>query len=276
MRDTSGQSPALSLLTCYRGKEREAHLLTQLRWLERIRAQEGFSDFEVILAEGAAAPTVQGIVSKYDWARHLFIPMTPLFHKSVLLNRAAATARGEYLIPFDVDLLPAEGALALLLKLARASPLCLITGFRLQLSQTPSRQEPLPSSREIRAGLDIEDASLLGPEENPRALRKYLIDGQRFGVCPCFPRERFARVGGCNEDYVGRGPEDQELIERVCATGLTLMRCYDLVYFHLPHGKAVGWDDPQLLAANRQRFTELRRNGWVASLCSADPAEENR
>jgi len=109
------------------------------------------------------------------------------------------------------------------------------------------------------SSLDVEDASLLGPEDNPHALRKYLLDNQRFGGCPCFPKTLFERVGGYNEDYRGRGPEDQDIIERVCDNGLTLVRSYDLLYFHMAHGTAEGWDDAALLAANREYFSKSRQ-----------------
>ncbi len=251
--------PGLSLLTAYRGPQRELHLKVLLQWLSRIRETEGFADFELIVVEGETAPTVAALVRQHDWARYAHVEMSGLFHKSVLLNRAASLARGSYLMPFDVDLLPARGTLQLHLELAQTSPRCLIAGYRLQLSETPSAELQLPTAAALISAMSIENAGLLGPEDNPRALRKYLIDGQRFGVCPCFPISLYEAVGGCNEEYLGRGPEDQDLIEEVCARGLTLVRSYDLVYLHLPHGPADGWDTPGLLATNRERFAKRRR-----------------
>lgn len=251
--------PGLSLLTAYRGPQREMHLKVLLQWLGRIRETEGFTDFELIVAEGETAPRVEALVRQHDWAQYVHIEMSGLFHKSVLLNRAAGVARGSYLIPLDVDLLPARGTLQLHLALAQASPRCLIAGYRLQLSEALSAELQLPTAEALISAMSVEDASLLGPEDNPRALRKYLIDGQRFGVCPCYPKSSYDAAGGCNEEYIGRGPEDQDLIEEVCAIGLTLVRSYDLVYLHLPHGPVDGWDAPALLATNRERFAKRRR-----------------
>ncbi len=104
----------------------------------------------------------------------------------------------------------------------------------MQAAAPPLEELSLPTSKALISSLDIEDTSPLGPEDNPRALRKYLLDNQRFGVCPCFPKTLFERIGGYNEDYRGRGPEDQDIIERVCGNGLTLVRSYDLLY--LSHG----------------------------------------
>ena len=36
--------------------------------------------------------------------------------------------------------------------------------------------------------------------------------------------------------------------------GRTLVRSYDLLYFHMPHGADVGWNDPLLTEENRQRY----------------------
>ena len=226
--------PTLSLLTAYRGKQRETNLKILFRWLQRIRETEGFADFELIVAEGDTVPIVREISSQHEWVRYVFTHMPHVLNKSMLLNRSAAIARGAFLIPLDVDLLPAKGVLQLHVELAAASPRCLLAGYRVQVAE-PSLDEPsLPTSETLISSLDIEDPSLLGPEDNPRALRKYLLDNQRFGVCPCFPKTLFERIGGYNEDYRGRGPEDQDIIERVCGNGLTLVRSYDLLY--LSHG----------------------------------------
>jgi hypothetical protein len=253
--------PQLSLLTAFRGAARRAQLELQLRWLERIRQEEGFTNFEIIVVEGDETTLAESHVAQYEWAQYEFVPMSGLFHKGVLLNRAARLARGDFLMPFDVDLLPAEGVLPLHLELATASPRCLVAGYRLQLTQAqmPAAGFPLPTSHQFISQMDIEDASLLGPEDNLRPLRKYLINKERFGVCPCFPRHLFEAVGGNDEVFIGRGPEDQDLVEKVCASGLTLVRAYDLIYFHLYHAAASGWDEPNLLAANRKIYAERRQ-----------------
>jgi hypothetical protein len=230
-----------------------------LVWLSRVRESEGFADFELVLAEGAERPTAEGQAAAHgDWVRYLHLPMPGTFHKAALLNRAVASARGDYLIPFDVDLLPADGVLARHLSLAVESPRCLVAGYRVQLPGMPEAA-PLPTAGTILGGLDVADESLLCNEDAPLSLRENLVEGQRFGVCPCFPSGLVRGLGGHIEDYLGWGCEDQDLIERACASGLTLVRAYDLLYFHLPHEYESDWRDPALVAANRRRFAERRR-----------------
>ena len=251
-------APQLSLLTTFRGEARLAQLHTQLHWLSRVRSAEGFTDFELILIEGDRRPTVNQLVAGYDWVRYEHHYMHSIFRKPPLLNHAAELARGQFMIPFDVDLLPARGVLRRHVELASLSSKLLITGYRLQLPNLFDEKEELPTSDDLFASLDIEDNSLLGPEDNQRALRKYLIKNERFGVCPCFPAEVYRAAGGTDEQFVGWGSEDQDLIESVCARGLTLMRTYDLVYFHLPHEHEADWGDPKLTASNRRLLADRR------------------
>ena len=252
-------APRLSLLTTFRGEARLPQLQTLLRWLSRIRSVEDFIDFELILVEGDQRPTVNELVAGYDWVQYEHFYMPELFRKPPLLNQAARLARGQFMIPFDVDLLPAAGVLHRHLELASNSPQLLIAGYRVQLSRNFDDNEELPSSDALFASFDIEDNSLLGPEDNQRALRKYLIAGERFGVCPCFPVEAYRAAGGTDEQFVGWGSEDQDLIESVCARGLTLVRAYDLVYFHLPHEHEADWGDPSLTASNRRLLAQRRQ-----------------
>lgn len=251
--------PTLSLLTTYR--DREEHLKVLLAWLERIREAENFTDFEMLLVEGAAEPTAAAVASGRDWVTYVHVPMPGVFHKQILINRAASLARGEYRIPFDVDLLPAEGVLAQHLSMAREMPRYLIAGYRVQLKDTPGEASPLPTTRELLKGMDVKDQSLICEEDFHSSLLEYLLQKQRFGVCPCIPSRLFDELGGVDEQYVGWGADDQDLIERVCDSGLRLIRSYDLLYFHLPHGYGPDWATPEQVTANRQRFRQIHKPG---------------
>lgn len=257
---SSSSAPRLSLLTTYR--RREAHLKVLLPWLARIRDEEGFTDFEVILAEGEERPTAAATYAEqYDWVRYLHVEMPGRFHKSVLLNRAYEVSRGEFLIHLDADLLPARGVLARHLMLAAESPRCLMTGYRIQLPWMLDAESALPTSEEISHILTTDDTpfeKMICSEDDITTLCKYLLKGERFGVCPCFPRNAYEAVGLTHEGYLGWGGEDQDLIESICDQGLSMVRSYDLLYFHLPHEHESEWADPALLAENRKLFAARR------------------
>ena len=247
----------LALLTAYR--TRPDHLTRQRAWLERLRAEE-LDDFEWIVVEGderaSATPALD-----LPWCRYDFVSMSGPFHKSALLNHAAGMSPASLLCPFDVDILPAQGTLSLHCQLATEAHRMLIAGYRLNLPDLPSVASPRDCTWRWLQSLVGASAEVLGPEENPSALRKYLLHGERFGVCPMYRREDWEAVGGVDERYVGWGGEDQDLIERVVDTGRTLARSYDLIYFHMPHGREAGWHDPLLTERNRALFRA--RNRWL-------------
>jgi len=251
----------LSLLTAYR--DRPSHLLVLLDWLNRVRQEEKFLDFELILIEGSSRPTVGPACRQHDWVTYHFDEMPSAFNKARLLNRAASAARGAFLMPLDVDLLPAPGVLRKHAFLAESSPACLLSGFRIQL---PSFSYPGPRipREEVWRTLDRADPGLVCEEERyPSSLLERLLDGRRYGVCPCFPSKAFRDLGGYHEGYVGWGAEDQDLVERVCNAGLSLVRCYDLLYHHMPHPlDEAGWRDEGLMAANRALYF-TRRKEWT-------------
>jgi len=240
----------LALLTAYRA--RPEHLVRQREWLRRLRAEE-LDDFEWVVVEGDERSSAAAEL-ELPWCRHERVPMRGPFHKSLLLNRAARLSSAELLCPFDVDLLPAPGVLSLHRRLAAEATGMLVTGYRLNLSELPDVHASPPEW--LHAG-----DGALGPEENPSALRKYLLAGERFGVCPVYRRSDWEAVGGVDERYVGWGAEDQDLTQRVVSLGRTLVRCYDLLYFHMPHGQEAGWHDPALTERNRALFRSRHGEG---------------
>jgi GT2 family glycosyltransferase len=252
----------LSLLTAYRA--RPAHLEVLLDWLNRVRQVDGFAEFELVLVEGSARPVAPTACRHHDWVKYRFVEMPDAFNKSRLLNRAATEARGAFLMPLDVDLLPGPGVLHTHLSLAERSPACLLSGFRIQLPAIPDHRRGA-TREEIWEQFNRTDMGLICEEDRyPRSLVERLLDGRRFGVCPCFPAEVFRAAGGYHEGYVGWGAEDQDLVERVCKAGLSLVRCYDLLYLHMPHpADEVGWREERLTSANRTLYF-ARRKEWAA------------
>lgn len=249
-------SPKLSLVAPYRG--REAHLKLLLSRLADIREHEGFTGFELVLVEGDERPAARELAETQEWVRYVHVPLTGAFNRALLANRGAAVAKGQYLMVYDVDLLPAEGVLSNHLALAMASPASLVAGYRLQLPWMLSEPVIPDANRLVEESAALKQ-SLICPEDSYGALVKYLLCGEKAGVSVCYPVEAFASVGGLDEKFTGWGPEEQDFMERVCDTGLALVRSYDLLYYHLPHDREKLWYDPELIEANRARFDARRR-----------------
>jgi len=236
----------LSLITPYR--DRLPHLQTQLAWWQRFPSK---ASVEWIVIELSAQPSrdIESQLSQRS-VQYVHLPCEGAFHKTKALNLGLAQTTGDLVAAFDVDLIPLDNTLMKHCELAAASHSLLVTGYRL-MSQTET--------------VDIKDldaaaeAAALGPEDQPSALRKYLLKGERFGVMPLFWRDRLQNIQGWDEAYVGWGAEDQDLMERYLGTKLSLCRCPDLTYLHLKHGPAEGWNCESLTEQNRIYYYATRQ-----------------
>jgi len=225
----NGYKPVLSLLTAYRN--RQADLKFLLAYLDHLRNDEGFYDFELILVEDNNRSTMAHCGERYAWVRYQHVPTEGAPKRSCLLNQAASIAGGDYLMAYRMDMLPAEGVLGHHLALACASPHCLIAGYRLRLPARPSTHGLPPVSELIEKSISL-NRPLAAPEDTRQGLLKALLTQERYAMGCCYPRTALEAAGGFNEDAEGR--EEQDLIQRVCENGLTLVRSYDLIYFQLP------------------------------------------
>ena len=249
-------SPRLSLVTSYR--QRPEYLDLLLARLTGIREREGFTAFELIVVEGDAQPTVAHLADKYEWVQYLYVPHSGTFNRPLLTNRGAAIAKGDYMMAFDVDLLPGEDVLSNHLALAMSSPRIVVGGYRLQLPEM-LREPVIPDINSLVAKSAAQKKALVCPEDSHGALIKYLLCGEKPGVVACYPTSTFIAIGGMDEEFAGWGPDDQNLMERLCDTGLALVRCYDLLYYHLPHEYENQWHEREFVEANRAKFDQKRR-----------------
>ncbi|MGB7416337.1 MAG: galactosyltransferase-related protein [Thermosynechococcaceae cyanobacterium] len=236
----------LTLITPYRN--RPNHLSNQLAWWSQYAFKQ---EIEWILVEVTPEPSgaLQQTLQDYQ-VGYLHLPCAGPFHKTKALNLGLAQARGDLIAAFDVDLIPIGQTLEQHCRLAEQSPHFLVTGYRL-MAQTET------------VALSTLDASLLqatlGPEDQPTALHKQLLKGERFGVMPLFEHQTILDLGGWDETFMGWGAEDQDLIERYLALGKTFCRCPQLRYLHLKHGGTADWNSPRLTQQNRQHYYDKRQ-----------------
>ncbi|MEM6451450.1 MAG: galactosyltransferase-related protein [Cyanobacteria bacterium P01_D01_bin.105] len=237
----------LSLITPYR--DRLSHLTTQLAWWQQFSFKQSI---EWIVIELTATPSdaVKKLLFQQS-VQYLHLPCEGAFHKTKAMNLGLRAASGKLVAAFDVDLIPLGKTLRQHCELAEAAPNFLVTGYRLMAQTETVDIESLDKAA---------DAAALGPEENPSALRKYLLKGERFGVMPLFWRDRLQAIHGWDEAFIGWGAEDQDLIERYLADRengadrRSLCRCPDLTYLHLKHEPAADWNSEALTQKNRAYY----------------------
>jgi hypothetical protein len=247
----------LTLLIPYR--KRLAHLKTFVRWFADDPSYRG--RVEAVLLETDGAPGEARELAREAGLRYDFVECAGVFHKTLALNRGLSLAGGRLVTSFDIDLVPIDDALNRQVRAALESPALLFTAYRLL------------SRRAQVAPADVSGAASkarISSEDGRSALRKYLVNGERFGHVPLFETETLRRLGGWDESFVGWGAEDQEVIERyVSATGKVFVRAPGFTYLHLFHKHAALWNEPELTAENRKRHrlrrVELARPGAAAA-----------
>lgn len=239
----------LSLITPYR--DRLDHLTNQLAWWE---AFPGKQDIEWMVVEVTSVPSpeVQQRL-EYHQVQYLHLSCPGIFHKTKALNLGLYFAQGDFIAPFDVDLIPLSNTLEKHCFLAASSPCLLVAGYRLMAAT---------ATVDVMALAQVLERATLGPEDQPTALRKHLLHKERFGVMPLFERQQLLKIGGWDETFVGWGAEDQDLIERYLSMGQSLCRCPDLLYLHLDHAPISDWNSVTLMEQNRQYYynKQLKRN----------------
>lgn len=170
------------------------------------------------------------------------------FHKTRLLNLLLARANGKYVIPFDSDLLPLF-SINKLVRLVLTSPFLVLGGYRLMSGHLNlSECEPF--------GLALPASA---PEDCSGAIYKQLARGESFLVCPAFQTQYLVDIGGWDERFIGWGCEDQDVLERYQnRTGFTPARSPKLLYLHYDHPPSQGWNDDELVQANRSYYYSCR------------------
>jgi hypothetical protein len=236
----------LTLLIPYR--KRLQHLKTFVRWFADDPSYGG--RVEAILLELDGAPSEAREMARASGLRYQFIECAGVFHKTLALNRGLSLAVGTLVTSFDIDLVPINDALNRQLRAALESPAVLFTAYRLLSRRTQVAPEEVAGAAET---------ARISSEDGRSALRKYLVNGERFGQVPLFETETLRRLRGWDESFIGWGAEDQEVIERyVSAAGKVFVRAPDFTYLHLFHKPAAFWNEPELTAENRKRH-RLRR-----------------
>lgn len=236
--------PDLSLLIAVRGRENQVHSVLQI--ISGLPQFENGS-LEVILVELSGDPLFADYASELG-IMYINLPEDGIFHKSKALNIALRAAKGRLVAPYDIDLVPDKGVIELLCSLALESPSLLIAGYRLM--------SPLSEAASIS---EVAASQIYTATENqPSALYKHLVNGERFGVVPAFKSEVLRRINGWDETFIGWGGEDQDIIERYLAEGHTLALCPDLVYFHLDHERDSDWSEQSHVEKNRKYYSTER------------------
>ncbi len=239
----------LSLIVTYR--QRESHLRTLLSWWKRQSALGQLGECTIVLVEADESPSTW-IESEIEGTniQYAYCPCAEVFHKTKALNLGLTLSQGEFVAPFDVDLIPIGDTLRRHLQMAISAPQFLVTGYRVMLEEETVNIEALDA---------VLEQTSIAPEDKPTALWKHLIRRERFGVVPFFNKARLIEIGGWDEVFIGWGGEDQEIVERYLQDRQYLCRSPELVYLHLAHELNRQWHEASLVEKNRDYYYVKRQ-----------------
>ncbi|WP_066347673.1 galactosyltransferase-related protein [Geminocystis sp. NIES-3708] len=237
----------LTLLIPYR--RRELAFNSFYNWLKWTKKQNNyFSSMEIILIENDLSPTLTIKQQALDLKiKYYFIEGDGIFHKTYLLNSALKLVETKYLMAYDIDLIPYKNSLFKHWQLTAKSNDFLVTGYRLMLEESYLYKFDLLED-------NIKGAKI-APEDQPTALKKHLISFEKMGVLPIFETEKIIKIGGWDENFIGWGGEDQDLIQRYCfADNLSICKVPELLYLHLAHDYQLDWYSSEIITQNRNYY----------------------
>ncbi len=230
---------------------------------------------ELVIADDGSGPATRAVVDA--WRARLPFPVQHIWHpdegfrKCRILNEAIRAARGEYLVFFDGDCVPAAHCVAV--HVARAAPRQYVSGGVVLLG--PRTSATLDEAAVAAGRLDRIGAWWL----EVRRLRRLLVSrlpgvrdlldrnvrrppGWRGGNASTWAAEARA-VGGFDERFT-YGYEDADFGQRLLAAGCGAVSVrYTATVYHVDHPRP--WRDAAVIAANKALYDANRAAHLVAT-----------
>ncbi len=199
---------------------------------------------EVIIADDGSGEETRQLIESFK--KDFPVPLVHVWHedngfqKSIILNKAIASAKGEYIVAIDGDIIVEKHFVEDHLSLSEKNTF--VYGKRVKIKKEALNS--LFSKKNV-------DLSFLSPgiSKRGRALRipllasRYKSDDNRYGaVRGCnisFWRNDFIKVNGYNEEMTGWGKEDTELTHRFFNNGMKGKNVkFKAIGYHIYHNDA--------------------------------------
>lgn len=196
---------------------------------------------EVIIADDGSGPETAAIIERFQ--KDFPVPLVHVWHtdngfqKSVIINKAVAKAKSDYIITIDGDMIAGRHFVEDHLKLSEYN--VFVYGKRVKLKKsilgTLFRNKKI-NFHFLSAGISKRGRAL----RIPYLADKYEANDFRYGaVRGCnmgFWRKDFITVNGYNEEMTGWGKEDTELTHRFFNNGILGKNVkYGAIAFHIYH-----------------------------------------
>lgn len=193
-------------------------LISTYNWVDALKRvldgvlQQTILPDEIVIADDGSRPDTKAYIDSVR--KHFPMPIIHVWHedngfrRSVILNKAIAKTSGAYIIEIDGDVMPERHFLEDHLEVM--TPGHFVCGSRVLL-QPDGSVRPSHCINMLRCRLIRKTIAAMHPKFSVTHVR-----GCNFA----FWRSDFVAVNGYNEDIVGWGHEDRELVYRMLFNGI--------------------------------------------------------
>lgn len=197
---------------------------------------------EVIIADDGSTEETAQLIIKYR--QLLPMPLIHVWHedigfrKTIIMNKSIAKSTGDYIIQIDGDIVMHSSFI--FDHINNAEPRGFIVGSRVLLSR--SRSEYLKETKELKLNMLKSGVSNRLNALRLSFLQRFFFDHRSEnhfygkGCNMSYWRKHFMEINGYNEEYVGWGLEDTDLIARFMQLGLNKKTVkFGAIAYHLYH-----------------------------------------
>jgi glycosyltransferase involved in cell wall biosynthesis len=230
---------------------------------ESIKGQSALP-FEVIVADDGSTNETKSLVEKYK--SEFQIPLIHCwqedkgFRLSQIRNKAIAQAKGNYIVLIDGDIIIHKNFIRD--HIGHATPGFFIQGSRVLINNSLTKKtlekkhfiKVNPFSKGIRNRINSIRNTILSSLFYIKLINRYkCIKGCNMS----FWKEDLVKVNGYNEEFIGWGSEDKELVVRLYNNGIYGQRLkFAAIAYHLHHSKNI--DSNRLTQNNKMLEKALK------------------
>jgi glycosyltransferase involved in cell wall biosynthesis len=227
-----------------------------------IKRQKIFPN-EVIIGDDGSGIDTKELIERFQ--KDFPVPLIHLWHednghqKTVIMNKAIAKSRYEYIIEIDGDIIVQEHFVEDHLSMAQEGTY--LYGSRVNIQK--SHLEKLFEKKQIdfnyfSSGIKKRNRTLRIPFLADLEKRKLELSKKLRGCNMSFWRSDFIAVNGYNEDLKGWGSDDSELIQRMVNNGVSGKRLKNKgIVYHIYHHQL----DRSKASFNLNLENRIKKNG---------------
>ena len=198
---------------------------------------------EVIIADDGSTEKTKTLID--DFKKKIAIPLTHVWHedngfqKSIIMNKAIAIAKNDYIIEIDGDIIMEENFIKDHLSFARKGNYLFGSRVNIQENLLPNLyQNKLTAFNFFSNGIKKRSRTIRFPLLMQLSAETEIMSSKLRGCNVSFWKDDFIKINGYNENLTGWGKEDSEMVQRLHNIGIKGKRLkFAGIVFHIYHNE---------------------------------------